>query len=90
MLTISPDVCTLLGNLLVVGSGFSLDSTAIPQEHLPFVYLAMLIGPSFAGILATGLVAGGVGLRQLLSRLAKWRVGGHAVCGALPDHPPPR
>lgn len=62
--------------LLVVGPGFSLGSTAIPPERLLFVYLAMLIGPSVAGILLTGLVAGGAGLRQLLSRLVRWRVGG--------------
>jgi len=71
------------GILLVVGPGFSLDSTAIPQERLPFVYLAMLIGPSVAGILATGLVAGGAGLRQLLSRFVRWRVGGRWYAVAL-------
>lgn len=69
--------------LLVVGPGFSLDSTAIPQERLPFVYLAMLIGPSVAGILLTALVAGGAGLRQLLSRFVKWRVGGRWYAVAL-------
>lgn len=69
--------------LLVVGPGFSLGSTAIPPERLPFVYLAMLIGPSVAGILSTGLVAGGAGLRQLLSRLVKWRVGGRWYAVAL-------
>ncbi|MEZ4622480.1 MAG: hypothetical protein R2867_44230 [Caldilineaceae bacterium] len=62
--------------LLVVGAGFSLGSTVIPQERLPFVYLAMLICPSVAGLRATGLVDGGAGVRSLLSRLARWRVGG--------------
>lgn len=69
--------------LLVVGPGFSLDSTAIPKDLLPFVYLAMLIGPSIAGILSTGFVAGGAGLRQLLSRLVRWRVGGRWYAVAL-------
>lgn len=69
--------------LLVVGPGFSLDSTAIPKDLLPFVYLAMLIGPSAAGLLATSLVAGGAGLRQLLSRLVRWRVGGRWYAVAL-------
>lgn len=37
--------------------------------------MAMLLGPSIAGILLTGLVSGGIGLRELLSRLLRWRVG---------------
>ncbi len=41
----------------------------------PFVYLAMLVGPSVAGILLVGLVNGKVGLRELLARLLRWRVG---------------
>lgn len=33
------------------------------------------MGPSVAGILLTGLVDGRTGLRELLSRLLRWRVG---------------
>jgi membrane protease YdiL (CAAX protease family) len=40
----------------------------------PLVYTAMLVGPSLAGILLTGLVHGKAGLRELWSRLIKWRV----------------
>jgi len=40
----------------------------------PFVYLAMLVGPSVAGILLVGLINGKVGLRELLARLLRWRV----------------
>ena len=80
VLTIVISWCSIL---LVVASVFSLGSTAIPQERLPFVYLAMLIGPSVAGLLLTGLVAGGAGLRQLLSRFVKWRVGGRWYAVAL-------
>jgi membrane protease YdiL (CAAX protease family) len=36
--------------------------------------LAMLLGPSVAGILLTGLASGRVGLREILSRLLRWRV----------------
>jgi hypothetical protein len=36
---------------------------------------AMLAGPAVAGILLTGLVDGRAGLRKLLSRLLRWRVG---------------
>jgi len=39
------------------------------------VYMAMLIGPSGAGLLLTGLLDGRAGFRELFSRLGKWRVG---------------
>jgi membrane protease YdiL (CAAX protease family) len=39
------------------------------------VYLAFLAGPSIAGLLLTGLVAGRAGYRDLLARLLRWRVG---------------
>jgi membrane protease YdiL (CAAX protease family) len=56
-------------------------STGIPatkeqlNAQLPVAILAMLFGPSIAGILLTGLVNGRAGFRELLSRLLKWRVG---------------
>jgi membrane protease YdiL (CAAX protease family) len=37
--------------------------------------MAMLLGPSIAGILLTGLDSGWVGYRELVSRLLRWRVG---------------
>lgn len=37
--------------------------------------IAMLLGPSVAGILLTGLASGRIGFRKLLSRLLRWRVG---------------
>ncbi len=43
--------------------------------QLPFAILVMLAGPSVAGLLLTGLVHKKVGLRELLSRLFRWRVG---------------
>ena len=49
----------------------------------PVVYLAMLAGPSVAGILMTGLVSGRAGFRELLARLLKWRVGGRWYAVAL-------
>ena len=39
------------------------------------VYVAMLVGPCVAGMLLTSLLDGRAGLRELLSRLTKWRVG---------------
>jgi membrane protease YdiL (CAAX protease family) len=38
------------------------------------VYVAMLVGPSGAGLLLTGLIDGRAGFRRLFSRLGKWRV----------------
>ena len=37
--------------------------------------MAMLLGPSVAGILLTGLASGRVGFRELVSRLLRWRAG---------------
>ena len=41
---------------------------------LPVVILALLAGPTIAGLLLTGLVLGRAGLGELLSRLLRWRV----------------
>jgi membrane protease YdiL (CAAX protease family) len=38
------------------------------------VYVAMLVGPSGAGLLLTGLLDGLAGFRELFSRLGKWRI----------------
>jgi len=43
----------------------------------------LVLGPSIAGILLTGLVSGRVGLRELLARLLRWRVGGRWYAVAL-------
>lgn len=50
-------------------------ASAPPQSLLPFVYLAMVIGPSVAGVLSIGFVQGTAGFRELRSRLLRWRVG---------------
>jgi len=47
------------------------------------VYVAMLIGPSGAAILLTGLLDGKAGFRELLSRLIRWRVGARWYAVAL-------
>ena len=56
--------------LLIIGGP---DKILVTREQietlLPFVILAMLPGPSIAGILMTGLVHGRAGFRELLSRL---------------------
>ncbi len=64
------------GVLLIIGGP---DAIPSPSEQamklLPVAILVMLVGPSVAGILSTGLVDGRAGFRELVSRLFKWRVG---------------
>jgi membrane protease YdiL (CAAX protease family) len=63
------------GFVMVVGPGGFPGNGSQFDSLLPWVASAMLAGPSVAGILLTGLVSGRAGLRELLSRLLKWRVG---------------
>lgn len=49
----------------------------------PLVYVAMLLGPSVAGLLAIGLVSGRAGFQELWSRLTRWRVRAHWYAIAL-------
>jgi uncharacterized protein len=64
------------GILLVIGGHALIPPTKEQFEMLlPFVVLALMAGPSVAGILLTGFVYGRAGLRELLSRLLRWRVG---------------
>jgi membrane protease YdiL (CAAX protease family) len=56
--------------LIAVGS----DGFPVTEDQLPVLILAMLLGPSLAGILAASLTAGREGIRDLFSRLTRWRV----------------
>jgi len=47
------------------------------------VYVAMLVGPSGAGLLLTGFLDGRTGFRELFSRLFRWRVGSRWYAVAL-------
>jgi hypothetical protein len=71
------------GIIIVVGPGGVTGTTKPPDVLLPFVYLAMLAGPSVASLLLTGLVDGTAGFRELVSRLLKWRVGARWYAAAL-------
>lgn len=72
------------GILLVIGGPGAIPS---PSEQamllLPVAILVMLVGPSVAGILLTGLVYGRAGFREFLSRLLRWRVGARWYAVAL-------
>lgn len=62
------------GFVLVVGPGGFPGTKEQLETLFPSVVIAMLAGPSVAGILLTGLVDGRAGFRELLSRLLRWRV----------------
>jgi membrane protease YdiL (CAAX protease family) len=71
------------GMLLVVGPGGFLGTKEIPEVLEPFLYVAMVVGPSVAGIVLTGLLYGRAGFRDLLSRMTRWRVGARWYAVAL-------
>jgi uncharacterized protein len=72
------------GILLVIGGPGGIPGTPEQFETmLPFLILAMLAGPSVTGILLTSLVNGREGLREVLSRLLRWRVGARWYAIAL-------
>jgi membrane protease YdiL (CAAX protease family) len=49
----------------------------------PFTLAALFAGPSVAGVVVTALVSGRSGLRELLARLGRWRVGAAWWAAAL-------
>jgi CAAX protease family protein len=62
------------GFLLAVGpGGFGSTNWEAEPGFLPAV-IAMLAGPTVAGLLVTGLIDGRAGVRRLFSRLLRWRV----------------
>ena len=72
------------GILMVVGGPGGIPGTPEQVARLfRFVILALLAGPSVAGLLVTGLVDGRAGLRELLARLLRWRVGARWYAVAL-------
>jgi uncharacterized protein len=72
------------GILILVGGpgGYPGTSEQVARLFL-VVMLAWFAGPSLASLLVTSLVDGRVGLRELLSRLLKWRVGARWYAAAL-------
>ena len=64
------------GVILVIGGPAGMTGTKAQDNPLfPYALLAMVAGPSVAGILLTALIDGSSRLREFLSRLLKWRVG---------------
>lgn len=60
--------------LLVLGPEGLWDAERF-EAMVPFAVLALLAGPSVAGVLMTALVDGRAGLRELGARLLRWKVG---------------
>lgn len=61
--------------LILVGPGGIPGTPEEFERLLPVALLALLGGPSVAGLLLTALIYGRGGMGELLSRLVKWRVG---------------
>jgi uncharacterized protein len=53
------------------------------ERLFPLVLAALFAGPSVAGLIMTALVGGRAGLRDLLTRLLRWRVAGRWWAAAL-------
>jgi len=64
------------GILVLIGGPSNIPGTNEQVGRLfPFALLALFAGPSIAGILMNYLVSGRAGLRELISRLLRWRAG---------------
>lgn len=71
------------GLLIVAGPGGIPARPGKFEKLLPMAILALLAGPSIVGILLTSIVYGRAGLREFLSRLFQWGVGGRWYAIAL-------
>ena len=58
---------------IVAAKGFQ--AARLQMADAMLMFLAMVAGPSIAGITLTAIVDGTAGLRALLSRIGRWRVG---------------
>lgn len=63
-----------LGSIVAVGPKFMRGESLIFADGL-LMFIAMVAGPSIAGLLLTGVVDGRSGLHDLCCRMVKWRVG---------------
>jgi membrane protease YdiL (CAAX protease family) len=63
------------GGVIILGAPYGMPATSQQfEKRWTSVVLPYFLGPSFAGLLLTGLVYGRAGFRELRSRLLKWRV----------------
>jgi membrane protease YdiL (CAAX protease family) len=71
------------GILMLVAPGGIPGEPEDVARLFPFTLAALFAGPSVAGVVMTALVSGRAGLRELLGRLARWRVGAGWWAAAL-------
>ena len=72
------------GGVLILGAPYGMPTTSEQfQKVWPIVFVPYFLGPSISGVLMTGLVHGRAGLRELLSRLLRWRVSARWYAVAL-------
>src|SRR5215216_4716881 len=73
------------GGVLIVVGPYGIPATNKEQYEtlFPTAIVAMVAGPSVAGILLTALLYGRAGLQEFGSRLLKWRVGARWYAVAL-------
>ena len=62
------------GGILVVLGATGFDLTVLRPLETGLIFVCMLLGPSIAGLTMTALLDGRVGLRELRSKLLRWRV----------------
>lgn len=69
--------------LLVMGPEGFLGVKEVPESQMPLLFLAVLAGPTIAGLLMIAFLYGRAGLRGLLKRMLKFRAGGRWYAVAL-------
>ena len=62
------------GGILIVLGARGFDLTVLRPQDTGLIFVAMLLGPSIAGLTMTALMEGRAGLHELGSRLLRWRV----------------
>jgi hypothetical protein len=71
------------GILMLVAPGGIPGEPEDVARLFPFVLAALFAGPSVAGVVMTAFVSGWAGLRELVARLGRWRVGAAWWAAAL-------
>jgi membrane protease YdiL (CAAX protease family) len=63
------------GGILAIVAANGFQAAGLQMADALLMFLAMVAGPSIAGVTLTAIVDGRAGLRALVSRIGRWRVG---------------